>query len=98
MDIYLWAAFKRLLGRRNGADRVYAIFILTYAADGNGDGNIIDIWNSREDAFASAANYLATEDGNAISLGEQVSLPANFNQQLEGIKTEQQKRSHNGRR
>lgn len=33
---------------------------LTYAADGNGDGNI-DIWNSREDAFASAANYLATE-------------------------------------
>ncbi len=25
-----------------------------------GDGNI-DIWNSREDAFASAANYLATE-------------------------------------
>lgn len=64
---------------------------LTYAADGNGDGNI-DIWNSREDAFASAANYLATEGWQQdLPWGEQVSLPANFNQQLEGIKTEQQK-------
>lgn len=29
-----------------------------YAVDGNGDGKI-DLWGSREDAFASAANYLS---------------------------------------
>lgn len=64
---------------------------LTYAADGNGDGKI-DIWNTREDAFASAANYLATEGWQkALPWGEQVTLPASFNQQLEGIKPEQQK-------
>ena len=33
---------------------------LCSSADGNGDGKI-DIWNTQEDAFASAANYLATE-------------------------------------
>lgn len=64
---------------------------LTYGADGNGDGKI-DIWNSREDAFASAANYLATEGWKSgLPWGEQVTLPVDFNQQLEGIKTEQQK-------
>lgn len=42
---------------------------LTYAADGNGDGKI-DIWNTQEDAFASAANYLATEGWESGLLGE----------------------------
>ncbi|CRL59706.1 lytic murein transglycosylase [Proteus vulgaris] len=64
---------------------------LTYAADGNGDGKI-DIWNTREDAFASAANYLATEGWKSgLPWGEQVTLSVDFNQQLEGIKAEQQK-------
>ncbi|OAT38883.1 lytic murein transglycosylase [Proteus myxofaciens] len=64
---------------------------LTYATDGNGDGKI-DIWNSREDAFASAANYLATEGWQkGLTWGEQVTLPTQFNTQLEGIKPEQQK-------
>ena len=64
---------------------------LTYAADGNGDGKI-DIWNTQEDAFASAANYLATEGWKSgLPWGEQVTLSVDFNQQLEGIKTEQKK-------
>lgn len=64
---------------------------LTYAADGDNNGTI-DIWNSREDAFASAANYLATEGWkNGLPWGEQVTLAVDFNQQLEGIKAEQQK-------
>lgn len=64
---------------------------LTYAADGNGDGKI-DIWNTKEDAFASAANYLATEGWKSgLPWGEQVTLSVDFNQQLEGIKTEQKK-------
>lgn len=64
---------------------------LTYAADGNGDGKI-DIWNTQEDAFASAANYLATEGWESgLPWGEQVTLSVDFNQQLEGIKTEQKK-------
>ncbi|MEQ4899025.1 lytic murein transglycosylase [Proteus vulgaris] len=64
---------------------------LTYAADGNGDGKI-DIWNTREDAFASAANYLATEGWKSgLPWGEQVTLSVDFNPQLEGIKAEQQK-------
>ncbi|MBG2801178.1 lytic murein transglycosylase [Proteus mirabilis] len=64
---------------------------LTYAADGNGDGKI-DIWNTQEDAFASAANYLATEGWKSgFPWGEQVTLSVDFNQQLEGIKTEQKK-------
>lgn len=64
---------------------------LTYAADGNGDGKI-DIWNTQEDAFASAANYLATEGWKSgLPWGEQVTLSVDFNQQLEGIKSEQKK-------
>ncbi|MGJ0622705.1 lytic murein transglycosylase [Xenorhabdus bovienii] len=64
---------------------------LTYATDGNGDGKI-DIWNSKEDVFASIANYLAEEGWQQeLPWGYGVSLPAGFNQNLEGIKLEQGK-------
>ncbi|MFV0549567.1 lytic murein transglycosylase [Limnobaculum xujianqingii] len=36
---------------------------LKYGLDGNGDGRI-DIWNDKDDVFASTANYLATEGWN----------------------------------
>ncbi|EKT57528.1 lytic murein transglycosylase [Providencia sneebia] len=64
---------------------------LAYAVDGDGDGKI-DIWNNKADVFASIANYLATEGWqSALPWGYQVNLPADFNRQLEGVKTEQGK-------
>ncbi|MBG5882050.1 lytic murein transglycosylase [Providencia alcalifaciens] len=64
---------------------------LSYAADGDGDGKM-DIWNNKADVFASVANYLSTEGWqSALPWGYQVSLPADFNRSLEGVKTEQGK-------
>ncbi|PHM65827.1 type III effector HopAJ2 [Xenorhabdus stockiae] len=64
---------------------------LTYAADGNGDGKI-DIWNSKEDVFASTANYLHKEGWQkGLPWGFAVSLPDNFDNALEGVKAEQGK-------
>lgn len=64
---------------------------LSYAADGDGDGKM-DIWNNKADVFASIANYLSTEGWqSALPWGYQVSLPANFDKQLEGVKAEQAK-------
>ncbi|BBG58818.1 Membrane-bound lytic murein transglycosylase B precursor [Providencia rustigianii] len=64
---------------------------LSYAADGDGDGKM-DIWNNKADVFASIANYLSTEGWQAaLPWGYQVTLPADFNRNLEGVKTEQGK-------
>ncbi len=57
---------------------------LTYAADGDGDGRK-DIWQSKADVFASAANYLSQSGwNNEYSWGRQVSVPQGFDMELEG--------------
>ncbi len=64
---------------------------LTYGADGDGDGKI-DIWNNKEDVFASTANYLHKEGWQpGLPWGYAISLPAGFDPAWEGIKTEQGK-------
>ncbi|MDW7709139.1 MAG: lytic murein transglycosylase [Deferrisomatales bacterium] len=58
---------------------------VSYAVDGSGDGKI-DLWGSREDAFASAANYLSRMgwDG-ARTWGRPVRLPPGFDGALLGL-------------
>ncbi len=58
---------------------------LTYAVDHTGSGKK-DIWNSRADIFASAANYLKKEGwkGNE-TWGRQVTIPKGFNIKLAGL-------------
>ena len=64
-----------------------------YAVDYNNDGRK-DIWTTKEDAFASIANYLKQEGWNDnLTWGRQVQLPANFDQQYilkRGTKTRKQ--------
>ena len=56
----------------------------SFAVDYNGDGHK-DIWTTREDAFASAANYLSSSGwAYGQRWGRQVLLPANFNSALVG--------------
>ncbi|WP_413284019.1 lytic transglycosylase domain-containing protein [Vibrio sp. MA40-2] len=55
-----------------------------YAVDGNGDGKI-DIWNTKPDVFASAANYLKSHGWNdKYTWGRQVSVPENLSANLTG--------------
>lgn len=57
---------------------------LKYAVDWTGDGKK-DIWNSKEDALASTANYLAKSGWkNDRPWGWEVKLPAKFNRGLIG--------------
>ncbi len=57
---------------------------LSYAVDWTGDGKR-DIWNSKEDALASTANYLAKAGWKADRpWGWEVQLPAKFNRALIG--------------
>ncbi|MDX7988041.1 lytic murein transglycosylase [Xenorhabdus sp. 12] len=64
---------------------------LTYGADGDGDGKI-DIWQNKEDVFASTANYLSKEGWQkGLPWGYAISLPEGFDTALEGVKTEQGK-------
>jgi membrane-bound lytic murein transglycosylase B len=56
-----------------------------YAVDFNGDGKR-DIWNSRADALASAANYLAQIGWvKRQSWGREVAVPAALNRDLIGL-------------
>lgn len=56
-----------------------------YAVDWDGDGQA-DIWNSRADAFASAANFLAGAGWTAgAGWGMDVRLPAKFDSSLAGL-------------
>ncbi|MBU1621022.1 MAG: lytic murein transglycosylase [Gammaproteobacteria bacterium] len=51
---------------------------MSYAQDGDGDG-LINIWQSRTDAFASIANYLKTRGwDNSQTWGREVKVPKNF--------------------
>lgn len=53
-----------------------------YAMDGDGDGKI-NIWESKADAFASAANYLASIGWRRDQTwGREVELPGGFDQML----------------
>jgi membrane-bound lytic murein transglycosylase B len=59
---------------------------LSYAVDWTGDGKK-DIWNSRQDALASTANYLAKAGWrNDRPWGWEVTLPKDFNKALIGRK------------
>ena len=59
---------------------------LSYAVDWTGDGKR-DIWNSKEDALASTANYLAKAGWSSDRpWGWEVSLPQKFNRALIGRK------------
>lgn len=59
---------------------------LSYAVDWTGDGKR-DIWNSKEDALASTANYLAKAGwSNDRPWGWEVMLPKGFNRALIGRK------------
>lgn len=58
-----------------------------YAVDFDGD-NRIDLWHSRADVFASAANYLAKVGwDNNQTWGREVKLPKGFDQTLLGLET-----------
>jgi membrane-bound lytic murein transglycosylase B len=60
---------------------------LSYAVDWTGDG-VKDIWNSKEDALASTANYLAKAGWKADRpWGWEVTLPKDFNPALIGRST-----------
>ncbi|WP_428771530.1 lytic murein transglycosylase [Vibrio sp.] len=57
---------------------------LAYSTDGSGDGKK-DIWNSRQDVFASTANYLSQSGWNdSYTWGRQVHLPKGFDKTLQG--------------
>jgi len=59
---------------------------LAYAVDYDGDGRR-DIWTTRADVFASAANYLAKSGWRADQTwGRQVKLPSDFSPTLAGLK------------
>ena len=58
---------------------------LQYAIDYNGDGKK-DLWGSKEDALASAANYLASYGwADDQAWGREVRLPANLDPSLIGL-------------
>jgi len=54
--------------------------VLNYAVDGNDDGKV-DIWNTVEDVFASAANFVNKLgwDSSVSTNYEEITYPANFN-------------------
>ncbi len=57
---------------------------VSYAVDGDGDGRK-DLWNSKPDVFASAANYLRQSGWKANeSWGRAVTLPKTFDRRLGG--------------
>lgn len=64
---------------------------LTYAQDFDGDGRK-DIWQSLPDVLASIAHYLASEGwDNTLTWGRQVRLPAEFDENLSGLKRDRMK-------
>ncbi len=57
---------------------------VAYAADGNGDGKK-DIWNTKSDVFASAANYLKSHGwDDKYTWGRQVKIPKGLSGDLQG--------------
>lgn len=65
--------------------------LLAYGKDGDNDGQI-DIWQNKNDVFASIANYLSTIGWNKnVGWGAKVQLPAHFNEKLAGLDKSQAK-------
>ena len=61
-----------------------------YAKDFDGDGKL-DLWGSKADTFASAANYLKRVGWDSSkSWGREVKLPPQFRYQLSGLKIEKE--------
>ncbi|WP_117233785.1 lytic murein transglycosylase [Vibrio maerlii] len=64
---------------------------MAYAADGNGDGKK-DIWNTKADVFASAANYLSQSGWQEeYTWGRQVQVPSGISLELQGRSEEKGK-------
>lgn len=64
---------------------------VNYAVDGNGDGKK-DIWNTKADVFASAANYLKSHGWNdTYTWGRQVQVPVGLSSSLQGRQQEKAK-------
>ncbi|WP_428807151.1 lytic murein transglycosylase [Vibrio lamellibrachiae] len=64
---------------------------LAYAADGNGDGKK-DIWNTKADVFASAANYLSQSGwDDTYTWGRQVQVPESVDVEMQGRDAEKGK-------
>lgn len=64
---------------------------VNYAVDGNGDGKK-DIWNTKADVFASAANYLKSHGWNdTYTWGRQVKVPEGLPSSLQGRQQEKAK-------
>jgi membrane-bound lytic murein transglycosylase B len=64
---------------------------LSYAQDGNGDGRK-DIWTTKADVFASAANYLSQSGwDDKYTWGREVKLPRGFDFGLSGRESEKGK-------
>lgn len=56
-----------------------------FAVDGNNDGRK-DIWTTREDVFASTANYLVKNGWEpGVRWGREVRLPQGFSESMEGL-------------
>ncbi|OAN18468.1 lytic transglycosylase [Photobacterium jeanii] len=63
---------------------------LTFAVDGNNDGRV-DIWKTKADVFASAANYLSKSGwDDTYTWGRQVSIPT-LSKDLKGVQLEKAK-------
>lgn len=64
---------------------------LIYAVDHDNDGKK-DIWGNTADVFASIANYLSKEGwSDSITWGRQVTLPAQFDYSMTGLKRSKMK-------
>ncbi len=64
---------------------------LTFAVDGNHDGKA-DLWNTKADVFASAANYLKKSGWNdKYTWGRQVKVPSSLSADLKGTGVEKTK-------
>lgn len=64
---------------------------VSYAVDGNGDGKK-DIWNTKADVFASAANYLQSHGwDDKYTWGRQVNVPKSLSSDLQGRQKEKAK-------
>ncbi|MCS5590131.1 MAG: lytic murein transglycosylase [Candidatus Thioglobus sp.] len=70
-----------------GAVQFMPTNVIAYGVDANNDGKV-DLWNDKEDIYASAANFLnklGWEKGE--KWGREASIPKNFDYRLTGLET-----------
>ena len=70
-----------------GAVQFMPTNVIAYGVDANNDGKV-NLWNDKEDIYASAANFLKTlgwEKGE--KWGREASIPKNFDYRLTGLET-----------